>query len=521
VGTTATVQAQRIPSWVRDVIAGLSVTLILIPQSLAYADLAGLPPHYGLYAAMLPPIAAAVFASSPYLQTGPVAMTSLLAYGALAQLAEVRSADWIALAALLALTVGVIRLLLGIVRAGWVAYLMSHPMLTGFMAAAAIIIVAAQLPTALGTGAAGGTLLGRAVWSLAHPAAWELESLVLATVTVALILGGSQVHRLFPGVLLAVIIGILFSTLTGYQGPTVGEVPSGLPPFSLSLPWGSLPQLLLPALVIAFVGFAEAASISRTYATQERQSWSPDREFVSQGVANLAAGISGGFPVGGSFSRTSVNRMVGARTRLSGAITGLGVLLFLPVASVLAPLPRAVLAAIVIAAVARLIVSRRLVSLLQHSLPQAAVAWATFLLTLALAPRIDEAVMVGVVLAIVVHLWRELRMLVRSRYEDGSLYLIPEGVLFFASAPGLQQALLWELAAHPAASRLTIDLSELGRIDQPGAEVLQAVIAEAESTGLETRLVGIPDHARRILTRVLGPDSPLLRSDSVAQHRFP
>jgi SulP family sulfate permease len=149
------------------------------------------------------------------------------------------------------------------------------------------------------------------------------------------------------------------------------------------------------------------------------------------------------------------------------------------------------------------------------------VAWATFLLTLALAPRIDEAVMVGVVLAIVVHLWRELRMLVRSRYEDGSLYLIPEGVLFFASAPGLQQALLWELAAHPAASRLTIDLSELGRIDQPGAEVLQAVIAEAESTGLETRLVGIPDHARRILTRVLGPDSPLLRSDSVAQHRFP
>jgi SulP family sulfate permease len=343
----------------------------------------------------------------------------------------------------------------------------------------------------------------------------------LATVTIALILGGRRLHRLFPGVLLAVVIGILFSTLTGYQGPTVGAVPSGLPPFSLSLPWGSLPQLLLPGLVIAFVGFAEAASIARTYATQERQSWSPDREFVSQGVANLAAGISGGFPVGGSFSRTSVNRMVGARTRWSGAIAGLGVLLFLPVASVLAPLPRAVLAAIVIAAVARLIASRRLVSLLQHSVPQASVAWATFLLTLALAPRIDEAIMVGVVLAIVVHLWRELRMLVRSRYEDGSLYLIPEGVLFFASAPGLQQALLWELAAHPSASQLTIDLSELGRIDQPGAEVLQAVIAEAESTGLEIELVGIPDHARRILTKVLGPDSPLLHLDSTAQQHGP
>ncbi len=396
-------------------IAGVSVALVLIPQSLAYAELAGLPPYFGLYAAMLPPIAAAFFASSPYLQTGPVAMTSLLTFGALAVLAPPQSPEYIALAALLAIVVGVVRTFLGGIRVGWVAYMMSQPVLTGFTAAAAILIVASQLPTALGVEARGASLLARAWWALSHLSSWEVASVVLSLLTVALVLGGRRVHPLFPGVLVAVGLGIGYSILGGYGGSVVGQVPSGLPPFSLDLPWSALPNLAIPGVVIALVGFAEPAAISRIFAAQDRKPWSPDREFVSQGVANLAAGVSGAFPVGGSFSRSSVNRLAGGKTRWSGAVTGLVVLAFLPVAGVLAPLPRAILGAIVISAVVKLIAVGRLGRLIHFSLPQALIAWTTFAATLLLAPRIERAVLLGIGLAILVHLWRELAVHVGGR----------------------------------------------------------------------------------------------------------
>ena len=162
------------------------------------------------------------------------------------------------------------------------------------------------------------------------------------------------------------------------------------------------------------MGFAEPAAIARTFAAQDRQPWSSDREFVSQGVANLVSGISGGFPVGGSFSRSSVNRMAGGKTRWSGAVTGLVVLAFLPMAGVLSPLPRAILAAIVIAAVVQLIQVRSLIRLFVYSRPQALVAWGTFGVTLALAPRIEWAVLIGIGLGILLHLWRELSVEVGS-----------------------------------------------------------------------------------------------------------
>ncbi len=495
-----------------DVIAGLSVALVVIPQSLAYAELAGLPAYRGLYAAALPSLAAALFASSPYLQTGPVAMTSLLTFGALTALAPVHSVEYIALASLLALVVGLARVALGFVRLGWVAYLMSQPILAGFTTGAAILITASQLPTALGVQPPEGRLLVRAWWALTHVGQWEIASVVLAVATVAIVFGGRKVHALFPGVLAALALGLGFSVIAGYGGSVVGDVPAGLPPVSLSLPWAELPRLIVPGVVIALVGFAEPAAIARTYATQDRQPWSPDREFVSQGAANLAAGLSGGFPVGGSFSRTSVNRMAGGRTRWSGAVTGIAVLAFLLVAGVLAPLPRAVLGAIVIAAVVKLIQFRPLVHLYRYSRPQALVAWTTFTATLVLAPRIERAVLVGIGLAVFIHLWREIRLHVSARYQDATLRLSPKGVLFFASAPTLDDVLIQELAAHPDTERVVIDLSGLGRIDYTGAIALKDVTDDARQAGLKVELTGVPPQARRVLLRVLGADWPLLRS---------
>ncbi|KPJ83870.1 MAG: hypothetical protein AMS19_02820, partial [Gemmatimonas sp. SG8_23] len=302
-----------------DVVAGLSVALILIPQSLAYAELAGLPPHHGLYAATFPLIFAAFWASSPYLQTGPVALTGLLTFGALVPLAPIETAEYAALAALLALVVGVARLAIGLLKAGWLVYLMSHAMMAGFLSAAAILILSSQLPGALGVAVPEGTgVLGGAWFALGRPGAWEAAAVGLSAFTIAVVVGAPRIHPLLPGVLIAAVVGFAFSVLTGYEGATVGEIPRGLPPFSVDLPWARLPSLIVPGLVISLIGFAEGVSIARLFASQERQRWDADREFVSKGVANVVAAISAGLPVGGSLSRTSVNRIAGAQSRWSG-----------------------------------------------------------------------------------------------------------------------------------------------------------------------------------------------------------
>lgn len=492
---------------VGDLVAGISVAFILIPQSLAYAELAGVPAFVGLFAAALPPVLAAPFASSRYLQTGPVAMTALLTFGALGGLGiQPATPEWIRLAALLAVMVGVLRVALGLLRGGVLAYLLSQPALLGFTSAAAILIVSSQLPTVLGVTAGEGGIVENAVGALTSPGEWQLWAVGISVVTVLLVEGGRRIHALFPGVLLAVVVGIAVGAWTGYDAPVVGSVPQGFPPFSLELPWGRVPELFVAAVVVALVGFAEPASIARTFAAADRERWDPDRELVSQGVANLASGISGGFPIGGSFSRTSVDKQAGGRTRWSGAVTGLAVLAFLPVAGVLEPLPRAVLAAIVVNAVVRLVRVADLVRLYSFSKPQTLVAWVTFAATLLLSPRIDQGVLVGIGLAILVHLWRELRVQIASEYRDGVLILAPKGVLFFASAPPLEDRLLDLLADHPEVERLVLDLSGLGRVDYTGALALKGMLGDAAGGGVDVELVGIPPQSRGLLERTLGPE---------------
>ena len=258
-------------------------------------------------------------------------------------------------------------------------------------------------------------------------------------------------------------------------------------------------MLLLPGAVIALVGFAEAASIARAFASEDRQRWDANREFLSQGAANLAAGLTSGFPVGGSFSRSSVNRLAGARSRWSGLVTGAGVLLFLPFAGVLAPLPTAVLAGIVIAAVSTLFRPRELLRLWALSRPQAVVGLGTFACTLLLAPHIEQAVLIGVVMAGAVHMWRELRPGVAARRDGDTLYLEPSGVLWFGSAPALEDALLARLAEEPDVTRVVLNCSGLGRIDLTGAYGLAEMFEQVDRAGLEMEIEGVPEPARRTL----------------------
>lgn len=484
-------------------VAGISVAFVLVPQSLAYAQLAGLPPENGLYAAALAPIAAAFIASSPYLQTGPTAITSLLVLGATSAHAAAGSPDFIALAALLAVLVGAWRLLLGLMRGGPLAYLMSQPVLLGFTAASGLLIMASQLPAVLGVSGDGGNPLFTVVGVLREPMAWHWGAIAFAGVTVVAMLVGRRISPLFPAVFLIVIAAIAVSALIGFSGPTVGALPTGLPEFSLHLPWDQVPALLVPSLIIALVGFAEPSAVAQRYAAADRHRWNPNREMISQGLANLAAGFGGGFAVGGSFSRTALNRLAGARTRLSGAISGMAALAFIPLAGLLESLPRAVLGAIVIVAVAPLVDVRAIRQLWMYSRPQAMVGVVTFGLTLALAPRVELAVIVGIGLATVVHLWRELHVTVPHWTDGETLHLQPRGVLFFASAPALEETFTRLLAEHADAQRLVVHCDGFGRIDLTGALALRAVLDDALAADMEIEIRDVPPHARRIIGRVL------------------
>ena len=474
---------------------------MLIPQSLAYAEIAGLPARIGLYAAALPPLAAAFFASSRYLQTGPVAMTALLTFGALTAVATPGTDGYLEGAVLLALIVGAVRVALGLMRAGIVAYLMSTPVLVGFTSAAAILIVASQIPTLLGVEAGSGKLLAEAARAVGEAGSWQWTGIVVAALAAAVILVSRRIHPLVPGVLIALVVGLIFGAVVGEGVDTVGEIAAGLPPLSFGFAFGNFWRLLVPGLVIALIGFAEAAAISRTFATQDRERWDPNREFVSQGIANLASAVSGGFPVGGSFARSSVARISGAQTRWAGAITGLVVLGFLPFADVVGSLPRAVLAAIVVVAVAPLIRIPAMVSLVRKTWGQAFVAWGTFLATVALSPRIDLGVVIGLVLAAAVHFRRETLIRVTAETDGPVLHLRPSGVLFYGSAPRLSAAFSEQLAEFPDIESVVVDLEGLGRIDYTGALALKEFVEEAASAGLEVTITDVPQHAEGTLHR--------------------
>ena len=496
-----------------DIFAGASVALILIPQSMAYAELAGLPGRYGLHAASLPLIAAAFFASSPYLQTGPVAIAGLLTLGALSAHAEPFTAEFAGLAGLLAVIVGVARLGIGALKAGWLVYLMSRPMMTGFLTGAAILILASQVPGALGVDAPTGGVLERAWWSISTPGSWNVGAVGLSLLTIALVEGGRRLHPLAPGVLVAAVVGIAYSIATDYTGPVVGAITGGTPPLALDLPWERLPSLIVPGVVIAIVGFADGAAISRLFASQDRQRWNADREMISQGVACVVAGVTAGLPVGGSLSRTSINRLAGARSRWSGLVTGATVLLFLPFAGVLAALPRAVLSGIVIAAIWSLVRPRELMALWESARPQALVGWGTFALTLLLSPQVDQAVLFGIALSAGVHLWRELGTHVTGRREGDTLHLEPSGVLWFGSAHALEDRLLAQLADEPDVTRVVVRCAGLGRIDVTGAYTLAEIVHHASGAGIRVELVDIPDHAVRVLAAVGIPLRPAGHGD--------
>ncbi len=376
-----------------DLVAGIVVATMLVPQAMSYALLAELPVEVGLYAGLLPVAIYAFLGTSRFLAVGPVAMVSLLVARGIGPIAQGDVGLAVELALLLALMVGVIQLAMGILRAGFLVNFLSHPVLSGFTSAAAVVIGASQLKHLLGVQVSSTERPYELFAELARQAPnTNAPVLAIGLIATALLISYPRITtKLLTnrgwsssavaawsrcGPLVVVVLGTLaaWRFRDSFSIPTVGETPSGLPDFALPTLNGPHLQMLLPtALVISLIGFMESYSVAQALATKRRQRVKPNRELVALGAANLGAAISGGYPVTGGFSRSAVNFQAGARTRLASLVTAVFMactLLFLT--PLLTFLPKAVLAAIILVAVASLFDAAQFWHLRRYSLADAA-----------------------------------------------------------------------------------------------------------------------------------------------------
>ncbi len=400
-------------------------------------------------------------------------------------------------------------------RWGGIVYLMSQTVVVGFAGAASLLIIGSQVPSALGTTTQDPNPLLAATIALANPTAWEPASIAIALAAGAIVLASRLIHPVIPGSLIAVAGLTAASIAAGFGGAVLGAISVPLPLANVTLPFESTPALLLPAVVIAVVGFAEPAAIARRYAALDREPWDAGREFVGQGAANLAAAVSGAFPVGGSFGRTALARLAGARTRWTFVATSAAIGVALVLLPLLSALPVAVLAAIVIAAIALDLDLRSFRFYWQVARLQFAVAAFTFVATIVTAPHIERGILLGVAAAVAAHLWRENRVHAGASMEGPTLHLRPRGVLYFGSAHRLEQALVRQLSLHREADGLVVHLDGLGRIDVTGAIALGRLLDDAIEAGLAVEIRDVPIQARHIVDRVLSRHLPAACSPPV------
>lgn len=491
-----------------DIIAGTTVALVLIPQAMAYAQLAGLPPHYGLYASFMVPIVAAIFGSSKQLQNGPVAVISLMTAAALAPLG-LTVEQTVMYAALLALLAGGIQLILGFLRLGILVDFLSHSVVLGFANAAALVIASLQVGKIFGVDVETGHYLHDTLWNLAVAIPSETHPLTLLMGILALVL--LVLFKRFaprlPGILLTVIITTIIAWLIGYQdkgGVVVGDVPAGLPSFS----WPEydsthIKDLMLPAGMIAFLSFVEAFSVAKAVASKTRQRLSADQEMVGKGLANLVAGIMQGYPVSGSFSRTAIAFDAGAKTGfaavVSGIIVGITLLFLTPL---MYHLPVATLAAVIIVAVASLIQIAPLIHSWKVNRHDCFVAFIVFNTTIYFAPHLEKGVYIGIAISLAFYIYRTMRphFAEVSRYADGTFMdarvfgmqtsdtlamFRYDGDLYFVNAGYLEKRLVNAVANKPELKIAILDIEAVDQIDTTGEEMLTHITEWFREAGID------------------------------------
>jgi SulP family sulfate permease len=529
-----------------DLIAGTTVALVLIPQSMAYAQLAGLPAYYGLYASFLPVIVASLWGSSAQLATGPVAVVSLLTASTLAAYVTIGSDEFIAMAITLALLVGAVQFLLGLFRLGVIVNFLSHPVILGFTNAAALIIGLSQLNKIFGVDKPRSEHFVNDIYAvilqIPHT---HIPTLTMGVTAIAIMWGLKKYLPKIPGVLVAVTITTFASWLLNFQahgGQVVGEIPEGLPSLSTpQLSWDMAVKLLPSAFVISLVGFMEAISIAKAMASRSKQHIDPNQELIGQGLANMVGSLGQSYPVSGSFSRSAVNFNAGAITGMSAVFTALIVLITLMfLTPLLYHLPQAVLAAVIMMAVFGLINVKAIKHAWQAHLHDGMAAIVTFVATLAFAPHLDNGIMLGAGMAIVMFLYGTMkpRVAILGRYKDGTLRDVKvnpdlgtdekilairyDGSLYFANVSFFEDAILEAQAHKPEADFLLIVGDGINQLDASGEEVLHHVISRLRDNGVTVVFSGLKRQvldtlARTGLRNTIGDDNIFATADQALE----
>ena len=492
-----------------DLMAGITVALVLIPQSMAYAQLAGLPVYYGLYASFLPGIIAAVFGSSRQLATGPVAVVSLLTASALEPIAGSNPESYLVYAVILALFVGIFQLMLGLLKLGVLVNFLSHPVVMGFTNAAAIIIATSQISKFFGVTVDKAPHHYETVWRVIEAAIanTHLPTLGMALLSLSILILLKTYLPKVPNVLVAVVVTTLISWFFKFEeigGAVVGGIPAGLPGISIpSADWAEVSGLLTTAIAIALIGFMEAISIAKSMAARTQQKLDPNQELVGQGISNIASGLFQGYAVSGSFSRSAVNINAGAITGFSSVVTGIVVgITLLWLTPLMYHLPQATLAAVIVMAVVSLVKIEPIKYTWKVQPGDGVVALVTFVLTLLLAPHLEIGIIIGVVLSVGLFLQRTMRprIAVLSRHPDGDLrdaetYGLSEcphiavirfdRSLYFANTGYFEEAILDRVAAQPELSYIIIDNKSVNEIDSTGVEMLHSLVRALSEAGVK------------------------------------
>lgn len=508
-----------------DLLAAVIVTIMLIPQSLAYALLAGLPPVVGLYASILPLVAYALFGTSRTLAVGPVAVISLMTASAAGGVAAQGTAEYLTAAVTLAFLSGVMLAVMGFLRLGFLSNLLSHPVISGFITASGILIATSQVKHILGISGGGENwpdMLGSLAGSLSDTNPWTMGLGVLATLFLFWVRKGAKpalvrmglrprvadmIAKAGPVAAVAVTIGAVLALGLDARGvKTVGAVPQGLPPFAIpSLDFALWKELWVPALLISIIGFVESVSVAQTLAAKRRQRISPDQELVGLGAANLASAFSGGYPVTGGFARSVVNFDAGAETPAAGAYTAVGIALAsLFLTPLLFNLPIATLAATIIVAVLSLVDLKTPGRLWRYSKADFAAHIATIFVTL--LAGVETGVIAGVGVGLLLYLWAASRphAAIVGRVPDTQHFrnvdrhkvltlphiisLRVDESITYLNARWLEEYVLERVAAEPAVRHVILMCSAVNAIDASGLESLEAINHRLADGGIKLHL---------------------------------
>ena len=504
-----------------DLVAALIVTIMLIPQSLAYALLAGLPPEVGLYASVAPLLLYAVLGSSKVLAVGPVAVVSLMTAAAVAEHAAPGTYAYWQVAITLAFLSGVILLIMGLLRLGFLANFLSHPVISGFISASGLLIALSQIKTLMGVKAEGHNFLELLMSLLSQASNLHLLTLAVGVATTAflfwvrkglkpLLISSGLQPKLADvlakaGPVLAIALTTLLAWSLNWQGQgmkLVGTVPQGLPPMTAPL-WDLAlwQELLVPALLISVVGFVESVSVGQTLAAKRRQRIEPDQELVALGASNLSAAFTGGFPVTGGFARSVVNFDAGAVTPAAGVYTAVGITLAsLFLTPALYFLPKATLAATIIVAVLSLVDLSILKSTWRFSKLDFIAVVTTLLATLLVG--VESGLVLGVSVSLALFLFRA------SRPHIATVGLVPgtehfrnvlrhkvlvspklvclrvDASMFFANARGVEDRINAEVAARPELEHVLLQCSAVNDIDASALESLESIASRLKDSGI-------------------------------------